>query len=85
VTKAAFEKIEAGLKDAIAYAQGQTDRGVTHEVHVEPEASDTMRMLQALIGRAQLHVEVDQVLGLQQLRVTGVRTDGDRIVFEVEP
>ena len=30
MTKMAFEKIAAGLNDAIAYAQGDTSRGVAH-------------------------------------------------------
>jgi putative transcriptional regulator len=34
MARIAFEKIMAGLDDALAYAEGDTNRGVTHQVQV---------------------------------------------------
>lgn len=34
MARKAFEKIMAGLEDAIAYAEGDTTRGVTHKIEI---------------------------------------------------
>jgi len=39
VQKAAFEQLMAGMEDALAYAQGDKDRGVEHKVPAIPDVA----------------------------------------------
>jgi putative transcriptional regulator len=50
MTSEAFKRIEQGLKEAIAYAQGHTEGAITH--HIEVPTPD-VRAIRALTGLSQ--------------------------------
>jgi putative transcriptional regulator len=63
MTKHAFEKIKAGLEDAIAFAQGDQDRGALHV----PETID-VRSIRKGLGLSQEQFSAQYGFGLARLR-----------------
>ena len=59
----AFEKIKAGLEDAIAFAEGDTERGV---VHVPAEID--VRAIRKALGLSQAEFAASYGFGLPRLR-----------------
>ena len=50
MTSEAFKRIEQGLKEAIAYAQGQTSGSITHQIEVP---TPDVRAIRASTGLSQ--------------------------------
>lgn len=63
MTKSAFDKIKAGLEDAIAYAGGDESRGTAHV----PETID-VRAIRKALGLKQEEFAVRYGIGLGRLR-----------------